>query len=94
MTTRAPSGDASSYLLPVATALAALAIFVGDTVTPLDVSFATLYVLVVLMASRFCEPRGIWLVAAGCAGLTVLSFYLSPPAALSESVGSSIRSSA
>lgn len=80
MTTRAPLGNASSYLLPVATAATAIAIFVGDIVTPLDVSVATLYVVVVLMAARFCQPRGIWLVAAGCLGLTAVGSYLSPPA--------------
>jgi PAS domain-containing protein len=35
------------------------------------------YVLVVLMATRFCGPRGIMLVGAGCVGLTVLAYSLS-----------------
>jgi len=61
-------------------AATAIAIFVSDIVTPLDVSVATLYVVVVLMAAGFCQPRGIWLVAAGCVGLTLLSFYLTPSA--------------
>ncbi len=87
MTTRAPSwGNFSSASLPFATALSAAAIFVGDTVTDLDISVATLYVVVVLMAARFCQARGVWFVAAGCVGLTLLSFYLTPPA-LAQSVG-------
>jgi len=88
MTTRAlfSRGGSSSFVLPIATAATAIAIFVGDIVTPLDVSVATLYVVVVLMAARFCQPRSIWLVAAGCVGLTAVGFYLSPPA-VSESVG-------
>src|SRR5271166_4628050 len=88
MTTRAlfSRGGPSSFILPIATAATAIAIFVSDIVTPLDVSVATLYVVVVLMAAGFCQPRGIWLVAAGCVGLTALGFYLSPPA-ISESVG-------
>ena len=31
------------------------------------------------MAARFCSANGIIRVAAGCAGLTILSHYLSPP---------------
>ncbi len=80
-------GNRASMFLPIATVAAAIAIFVGDTLTPLDVSVATLYVVVLLMAARFCQPRGIWLVALGCMGLLALGYYLSPPAAFSESVG-------
>ena len=65
---------------PVATAATALAIFILDTVTPQDVVGAILYVAVVLMASSFCKPREIWLVFLGCVALTVLSYFLSPPA--------------
>jgi two-component system, LuxR family, sensor kinase FixL len=81
MTTRAPSRNASSYLLPIATALAAVAIFAGDSLTPLDIPVAALYVVVVLMAARFLQPRAVMLVAAGCACLTLVEAYLSPPPA-------------
>ena len=81
MTTRAPSGNAPSYLLPIATALAVAAIFAGDSLTPLDIPVAALYVVVVLMAARFLQPRAVMLVAAGCAGLTLVEAYLSPPPA-------------
>jgi PAS domain S-box-containing protein len=37
---------------------------------------ATFYVLVVLLAARFCSARGIVLVGAGCVGLTMLAFFL------------------
>ena len=60
---------------------AAIAIFVADTVTSLDITVATLFVAVVLMASRFLSPRGIFLVGLGCIALTLLSWYLAPPAA-------------
>ena len=78
MKTRAPLlGNASSFLLPIATGLSAAAIFVVDTFADRNVSVGTLYVVVVLMAARFHQPRRVWLVAAGCVALTVLSFLLS-----------------
>jgi len=64
--------------LPIATVLFAGATFVADTATPLDIEFATLYTVVILMAARFCSPREITLVAVGCLALTILSFYLTP----------------
>lgn len=63
----------------VAMALAvavALAIFIVDTATPSRFGVAVLYVIVVLLAGSFCRRRGIILVAAGCAALTLLSFAL------------------
>src|SRR5271165_3935513 len=63
----------------VATAALATLIFVADTVTVLDIAIATLYVVVVLLAARFCKPRGVVLVGAGCMGLTLLSWALTPP---------------
>lgn len=68
----------SSVRLPVLTAALALAVFVGDTVTSLQTAFAVLYVPVVLLSARFCDARGIVLVATGCVALTVLSALLSP----------------
>jgi PAS domain S-box-containing protein len=69
----------TSALLPGATAALATAIFVADTITEIDIAIAVLYVAVVLMAARFCRPRGVVFVAAGCVALTVLSYFLSPP---------------
>ncbi|HME69234.1 MAG TPA: ATP-binding protein [Myxococcota bacterium] len=78
--THAPSsGGASSLVLPIATAAFAIAIFIVDSITPVDFNLATLYVVVVLMASRFCPARRVLLVALGCACLTVLGFSLSAP---------------
>ena len=76
---RAPaSGYGLLRFLPVATVLFAGATFVADTATPLDIEFATLYTVVILMAARFGSPREIILVALGCLALTILSFYLTP----------------
>ena len=65
--------------LPLATAALALAIFIADTVTNIEISFSVFYVLTVLMASRFCEPSGIILVTAGCVALTLISYIITPP---------------
>ena len=73
------SGKASSYVLPIATAAVALGIFIGDTITSLEIAAAVLYVVVVLVAARFLKPRGVLLVSGGCVGLTVLGFFLTPP---------------
>ena len=37
---------------------------------------ALFYVLVVLLAARFCNARGVVLVGAGCVGLTLLAYLL------------------
>lgn len=65
-----------SLVMPFLTAIVALAIFVVDTITPLDIAVAVLYVAVVLLAMEFADQKTIMGVAAGCAGLTVLSFVI------------------
>ena len=65
-----------SLVMPVLAAIVAVAIFVVDTVTPLDIAIAVLYVAVVLLAMDFAGQRGILIVAAGCAALTVLSYVV------------------
>jgi K+-sensing histidine kinase KdpD len=68
----------NSFVLPVATFALAMAIFVADTVTSLEIAAAVLYVVVVLLSVRFCDRRGVILVALGCTTLTVLSYFLTP----------------
>lgn len=63
----------------VATVLLAAAIFVADTATDFEVSVSVLYVIVVLMASRFLHRRGTVYVAVACVGLAVVSAILTPP---------------
>jgi len=65
-----------SPVLPILTAIVALAVFVVDTLTPLDIAVAVLYVAVVLLAVDFTGFAGILAVAAGCALLTIVSFVL------------------
>ena len=81
-----PSRSATSALLPVATAAVAASIFAADILTPPDVVVSGLYVLVVLMASRFCRPSGIVLVAAGCIGLVLAAYFLSAETAINAAI--------
>jgi PAS domain S-box-containing protein len=70
----------SPFLLPAATLILAAAIFAADTFAADDISYPAFYIAVVLMAARFSGPRDLALVGAGCAGLIVLSYVISPPA--------------
>ena len=65
---------ADSALFPFATAALAIAIFIADTVTRVDIAVSVLYVTVVLMSTR-----SVVLVGLGCVGLTALRFFPSPP---------------
>jgi signal transduction histidine kinase len=56
----------------------AAAIFTADTFTELEVAMPALYTAVVLLSVRFCDRRGVILVAAGCIALTALSDVLTP----------------
>ena len=66
----------ASVLLPAATAALAAGIFIAEAVSPLKLTAAMFYVLVLLLSARFCSARRIVLVGAGCVGLTVLAFFL------------------
>jgi len=61
--------------IPLIAGLFALTIFIIDTFTPLGFAIAVLYSVVVLMASTFCNRRGVLLVSAICMTLTVLSYF-------------------
>ena len=54
--TRSP---VASILFPLTAIAFAAAIFIIDTFTPLGIAVAALYVVVVLMAGRFLERRGV-----------------------------------
>ena len=71
-----PSLSAAS-ILPLAAGAIAVAIFVVDTFTLLDIAIAVLYVLVVVMAADFLPQRGVVLIAAACMVLTIMSYLLS-----------------
>ncbi|MBS7538168.1 two-component system sensor histidine kinase NtrB [Ancylobacter lacus] len=53
-----------------------LAIFLVDTLSPLDMAIAVLYGVVVLVSSSWFGTRGLIAIGAGCAGLAVGSFLI------------------
>ena len=59
----ASAADASCRVFPIAAAAVAIAVFVLDSVTRVEVTAGVLYVAVVQMAVRFCRPRGVLIVA-------------------------------
>src|ERR1700694_5015062 len=67
---------AGSPIVPVIAGAIAIAIFIIDTATPLDIAIAVLYVLVVLMAANSFQRRGVLLVASTCLALTLLSYFM------------------
>jgi PAS domain S-box-containing protein len=67
-----PKVQARPWLVLAAAGLS-VAIFVVDRVAHPDIVVAVLYVVVVLLAARVLQPRGIVLVSAACAVLTCLS---------------------
>jgi two-component system sensor kinase FixL len=71
-----PAAVSASILPPLTAGLFAIAVFVIDTITPLDIAVAVLYVVVVLLAANYFNLRGVLLVSMGCLSLTVLSFLL------------------
>jgi two-component system sensor kinase FixL len=66
----------SSPLLPALTAAVAIAIFVLDSLTRINVAIAVLYVVVVMMSIRFCSRRRVLAVSGACMALTVLAFVI------------------
>ena len=77
MTHQARSWRSATFaLLPAATAALAAAIFVAEVRTSEKLTAALFYVVVVLLATRFRNARGLVLVGAGCVGLTVLANFL------------------
>jgi len=67
---------AMSFVLPVVSSAIAIAVFILDTITQPETSFAVLYVGVVLLSARFLQKRGVVLASLGCMALTVLSLLL------------------
>ena len=68
------AGRFGSVIPPLLVGMFAIAVFVVDTVTPLDIAIAVLYALVVLAAASYFQLRGVLLVSMGCLALTVVSF--------------------
>lgn len=71
-----------AIVLPIATAALAVAIFVLDTITDMEIAIAVFYVVVVLLSVRFLTARQSLLVTAACIALTLLSFFLTQKGAI------------
>jgi len=69
---------AASSIRPAVVVTLALAIFVADTLTDLEIAVAVFYVAVVLLSVNFFQKRGVVLVSLGCMALTLLSYVLTP----------------
>ena len=83
MTRKTPlSQSADPILFPIA-ALLAIAIFAVDTLSPLGMAVAVLYVVVVLLSVSLFRWRGVLLVSLGCALLAILSYWLAHGVSLS-----------
>src|SRR5438132_6416369 len=74
-------------LVAVFTGLFAIAVFIIDTVTPLDIAVAVLYVVVVLLAAQYFSRRNVLIVALGCMALTLLSYALTHEPEIDEAAG-------
>ena len=66
----------SSPVLLAIAALLATTIFVVDTLSPLGMAVAVLYVIVVLLSTNVLQWRGVLFVSLGCVALTLSSYLL------------------
>ena len=65
-----------SSLLPALTTAFAVAIFVLDSLTKINVTIAVLYVVAVMMSASFCVRREVLAVSGACMVLTMVSFVV------------------
>jgi C4-dicarboxylate-specific signal transduction histidine kinase len=80
--------------LPAVTAILALAIFVLDSITRLEIAVAVFYVAVVLLSQSFCNRRGVLFTASACVALTVLSYLLTRHGSIKAGIVNSLISMA
>jgi len=66
----------SSPVLLAIAGLLATTIFVVDTLSPLGMAVAVLYVIVVLLSTNVLQWRGVLFVSLGCVALTLSSYLL------------------
>lgn len=71
-----PAPEQTGWLGPALVGVLCLAIFLVDTLSPLDMAIAVLYVVVVLLSSSWFRSTGLLLIGAGCMGLAVASFLV------------------
>jgi two-component system sensor kinase FixL len=71
-----PASFKPSSLLPALTIVLAIAIFLLDSLTKVNIAIAVLYVAVVMMSVSFLPQRGVLAVSGLCMILAVLSFVI------------------
>ena len=82
----------TSRLLRVAAGALAVAIFLVDAITPLDIAVAVLYVVVVLIAANLLDRRGVLLVSAACLVLTVVAYLMAHGLTMTSALGRCVMS--
>ena len=89
MNSKSPSSAVPGVpgLVALFTGLFAIAVFIIDTATPLDIAVAVLYVVVVLLAAQYFSRRNVLIVALGCMALTLLSYALTHEPEIDEAAG-------
>jgi class 3 adenylate cyclase len=65
-----------AYLPLLFGAALAISIFLLDTISPLQIAVAVLYVVVILIAATYLQRRGVLIVSAACCALTIASYFL------------------
>jgi len=75
---RPPLSQRARALWLAGLALVMAVVFTVDTATHYEVAVAVFYAVVILTAARILRRRALLWLAAGCLGLTVLSFGLTP----------------
>jgi two-component system, LuxR family, sensor kinase FixL len=81
------TGLSTSVLAAAMAGIFAIAVFLIDTVTPLEIAIAVLYAFLVLMAANYFQVRGVLLVSAGCLLLAVFSFLVQHGFAADDALG-------
>lgn len=71
-----PEPKGTGWVGQLLVATLCLAIFLVDTLSPLDMAIAVLYVVVVLLSSSWFRSTGLILIGTGCVGLAVISFIV------------------
>jgi two-component system, LuxR family, sensor kinase FixL len=82
----------TSRLLRVAAGALAVAIFLVDAITPLDIAVAVLYVVVVLIAANLLDRRGVLLVSGVCLVLTVVAYLMAHGLTITTALGRCLMS--
>jgi class 3 adenylate cyclase len=71
-----PTSEKKSGAMRALVFALAVGVFALDAFSPAQFAVAVLYVVVVLIAATYLDRRSVWITAAGCVALTLLSLLL------------------